>query len=335
MKFPVIAAKVMLEGFHALGLDTELIRESAGIDAKALADVTGHLPGTSFGQMWACAFEVVGRDSLAVEVAQNLPLGSVGILDYLFASANSVGAALDVVSQYFGLVTEQISLEIERTLGRLWIRVRNDAKLDAYEVSDELALSWTLRRLHEFAVVPPKLIEMSLTRKSVTDVANWERLLGTKIRFGSLVSGICFTADAADIPLKTADPRLQLILRGVLPEFSGSTPSQLLVVRAAVRNLLRKAQLSEANLARELSLSVRSLQRRLQESGSSYRTLVEDARHEEAIRMLSSTEYSLAEIAHALGFREHASFTKAFRRWTGLSPSAWLQERARLAPQSH
>ena len=65
---------------------------------------------------------------------------------------------------------------------------------------------------------------------------------------------------------------------------------------------------------------VRSLQRQLLEKGYSYREIVTIARNERAVSLLRETSLPIMEIALLLGYEDHASFTRAFRRWMGCSP---------------
>lgn len=73
-----------------------------------------------------------------------------------------------------------------------------------------------------------------------------------------------------------------------------------------------------AELAR---MSVRTLQRRLREQGLTYSQLLEELRHDLAIYFLRDPTRDAAEISRELGYRDPAIFTRAFRRWTGTTPS--------------
>lgn len=74
-------------------------------------------------------------------------------------------------------------------------------------------------------------------------------------------------------------------------------------------------------------MNVRSFQRRLAENGLSYSRLVEKVRFDEAINNLQDSEMKINEIALELGYRDPANFTRAFKRWTGISPQDFREQR--------
>jgi AraC-like DNA-binding protein len=73
-------------------------------------------------------------------------------------------------------------------------------------------------------------------------------------------------------------------------------------------------------VAAAVGLSVRTLQRRLADAGASYERLRERSRFGTATRLLASTDATVLEIALDVGYSDHAHFTRAFRRWTGVPP---------------
>ena len=74
--------------------------------------------------------------------------------------------------------------------------------------------------------------------------------------------------------------------------------------------------------------SPRTLQRRLHSAGLTYGHLVAEARRASAERLLAEPERTIADVGRTLGYSDPAHFTRAFQRWTGLSPRAF---RAALA----
>lgn len=67
---------------------------------------------------------------------------------------------------------------------------------------------------------------------------------------------------------------------------------------------------------------VRGLQRRRKQEGTTFKTLVDDTRRDLALQYVKDSTVSINEMAYLLGYSEHANFSRAFKRWTGVAPSA-------------
>jgi len=67
--------------------------------------------------------------------------------------------------------------------------------------------------------------------------------------------------------------------------------------------------------------TVRTLQRRLGDQGTTYSQLLDELRHDLAIYLLRDPDREASDISRELGYRDPAIFTRAFRRWTGATPS--------------
>jgi AraC-like DNA-binding protein len=103
-------------------------------------------------------------------------------------------------------------------------------------------------------------------------------------------------------------------------------------VRLAIQQKLTGRRPTIEDIADALHISSRTLQRRLQEEGSSFQRVLEDARHQLARRFLNNSVLELNEAAYLLGYEDGNSFVRAFRGWEGVPPATWRdQQRARAA----
>ncbi len=90
-----------------------------------------------------------------------------------------------------------------------------------------------------------------------------------------------------------------------------------------LKRRIGQASLSIDNIAEELNLSKRTLQRRLQQQGISFAELRDKVRFHYSIDYLVKQQISIDRISSTLDFSDRTSFTNAFKRWTGLSPSTF------------
>ena len=112
----------------------------------------------------------------------------------------------------------------------------------------------------------------------------------------------------------------------------GPSPHLLGSLEQALAPLLRSNHANLETLAEISQVSARTLQRALEREGATFSRLMERARFHKAHALLTTTEMKLIEIAYELGYHEPASFSRAFHRWTGLSPSAYRAQRRWEAP---
>ena len=80
-------------------------------------------------------------------------------------------------------------------------------------------------------------------------------------------------------------------------------------------------------MAKELGMSSRTLARRLDDLGTSFGQILDGTRHQLAVRYLGEPNARASQIAFLLGYSEPSAFNHAFRRWTGVSPSEFVEAR--------
>jgi len=89
---------------------------------------------------------------------------------------------------------------------------------------------------------------------------------------------------------------------------------------------LHEGTLSMDRIARDLGMSRQTLYRRMKDEGITFAQVHDDLRRRMAMDYLSARKVSVGETAYLLGFSEASAFVRAFRRWTGASPTAWLAQ---------
>jgi AraC-like DNA-binding protein len=94
-------------------------------------------------------------------------------------------------------------------------------------------------------------------------------------------------------------------------------------IRQVVEGMLLEGVPRIASVAEAVGGSVRTLQRRLADIDTTFSDIVEEAKMKSANRMMAQSDCTLAEIAHELGYSDQAHFTRAFRRWNGVSPGVF------------
>jgi AraC-like DNA-binding protein len=298
-----LAMKAILAGLRRLGLPPRVTRVTTD---EALHAV------------WTHAMTQAGRRTVPLEVGLEMPLGEMGVVDYLAAASASVGAAVTVAQQVFPLVAPSVQLLIEARRAERRVSIVNHPPFPGEAESDLLVLGLLLARLRSFAS-GPLMPEVEL-RETSGERAWKQRLLVSQVKLGASRTCIVFKAREWATPLRSEDPRLLDLLRQSLGPLQRSLDATLVSVRALARDHLPQL-LTLYEAARALGVSERTLQRRLRAAETSLRQLVDEARRERAVALVEQRLWSLGEVAGHVGFAEQASFTRAWGRWFGAPPS--------------
>jgi len=137
------------------------------------------------------------------------------------------------------------------------------------------------------------------------------RLLGQKLKHANILAHKLYRVQA------------QELLRRFFPG-SDDTLTQVRQIIAGYDSHLPSA----ADVATHLGLSERTLRRKLDSEGKTFRGLMDEHRRKRAINLLMTEDLPVAQIAEALGYTESASFIRAFKRWTGMSPRQYMQQQS-------
>jgi AraC-like DNA-binding protein len=101
-------------------------------------------------------------------------------------------------------------------------------------------------------------------------------------------------------------------------------------LRRVLRTELLRDSCSAANIARLFSMHRRTLNRHLRTEGLAFRQVAREIRFEIACELLENTDMALGQIAAVLRYSELSAFTRAFRRWSSQTPSAWRGSHPRI-----
>jgi AraC-like DNA-binding protein len=156
--------------------------------------------------------------------------------------------------------------------------------------------------------------------------AGWqavEDLVGAPVVFGAATNAIVFDANLLERPALRQIPLKDLVTWSDLRQIVAQRPPRTSIeaAREVVRLRLFESTVDIDGAARLLGIAARTLQRQLAEENLTYRDLVQQMRMQRAVDLLRETFETVTSIAHSLGYSDVASFTRAFRQWTGLPPS--------------
>lgn len=309
---------------EARGMDPAPIFRAAGVDPATLRVPGTRVPARTAQRLLRLAEETVGDPSLGIDVARQMHGTALHAVGYAWLSSATLGEACRRFARYMRVLTELWTMRIEE--GSDGVRIAflfAGAQPPAVWVHDWLAAGFVrLCRITYGEAFTP--LDVTVVRSAPDPRAPFDEWFRCPIVWGAArASVLCRREDLAQ-PLPTANPDVALANERVALEYLERLDRTDIVaqVRRRILELLPSGPPTQLEIARALALSPRTLHRRLAEAGTSFAELLDNARRELASGYLQRTDYSVAEVAYLVGFAEVSSFNRAFRRWTGSSPSA-------------
>jgi AraC-like DNA-binding protein len=324
-----VSSRALIAACERLGVDTETLLRSVGIERKRLEDPDARLPNREAGALWAKAYELSGDPVLSLHVAEAVPLGAYKVIDYMGANARTVGEAFRYSARYFPLINTAVRVTIDESGDPVTFDVAGESgPAGVTRPYAEYCLAAFVLHVRAGTGVGFKPRRVSFTHRAPPDVREHERVFGCPVRFEAEHNRLRIDRAAWEAPTSGAHPGVLRVLSehaDLLLERLPRGPDLIERTRRAIAGRLRGGDPSLEGVAHELAMSERSLQRHLREHGYTFNALADEVREATARLYLQQPDIALAEIAYLLGFADQSAFNRAFKRWTGCTP-----KRARL-----
>jgi AraC-like DNA-binding protein len=166
----------------------------------------------------------------------------------------------------------------------------------------------------------PSLVRLRRTR--TPHLAHYRRAFDAPIELGAECDTMIFPVECLDAPLLRSNPPLHAeLVRIADNELAAMAPTDLwTMVLSALERSLSEGDLSVRGIARRMGLPSEALHRLVRDRGQLWIEVVDGVRRPIAERLLRDLSMPIAAIGYRVGFANPASFTRAFRRWTGRTP---------------
>ncbi len=332
MREATIATSLLIDFLGFLGrrgLGTEVVCRAAQIDPRWLDEPSSRVPASAMERLWAAGEQLTGDADLGLHSAEEYNPGALSIVGYVILSCRTAGDALARLARYAPLLNEGLRVSVHHEAGKTFCRFGAADGADSFlhrtprQATETLAagIVLTLRRL---ATQPPEPTAVSFCHAAPPSTAEHLRVFGAAVRFDQPENAVVYPSAALAAGMLSADPALLDVFESDARRRLEQLKSHG-AVSARVQTILGarlKGELpSLASIASELAMSERAIQRSLSEERTSYREIVDDVRKGLALAHLSRPGATAADVAFLLGFSEPSAFTRAFRRWTGSSPT--------------
>lgn len=322
-----------------LGVDPGGFLATLGLAPTLLEDPHNEIAFAALGPLLAAAARRTACGHFGLLVAQPVGLGALGLVGRLAAAAPDVGTALRNLCDHMQVRDRGAVVSLSRSggsaaLGYAIYTRGSEGATGSDEIYDAaLAIGANLvRELCGHRASPTQVL---LCRREPADPRPWRRAFGAPVHFDADRAELVFPASWLARRPRGADPALHRMLeRRVVELEARAADDPVAGLRRALRTHLLAGKVAVGEVARMLAVHRRTLNRRMELLHTSVHDVAEELRFEVARQLVGSTAMPLIEIAAALGYADASGFTRAFRRWSGSTPSAWRKrcQGARAAP---
>ena len=312
------------------GLATDTLLDDIGISQQQLQQPRNRAHGDQMTQLVQTIWAKLGDEFLGC-TARPCKSGAFAFMARHSLHYDSLEAVLRQGIQFYNLFTDDIQMTMEQRGNMVEFKIEfARPELDPdYFFQEFWMIIW-----HRYAswIVGKKipLNQVSFTYSRPAHQNELKHLFPCRHYFNQPHLTFSFTRAFLALPPARTQRDLSQFLR--------HSPADLITIpgdeqgfRARIRALLLQQDgevlqcPSFEALAQRFNISSQTLRRKLKSEGSSYPQIKDEIRRDLAVEKLFSQKLSVSEIAHLLGYSESRSFTRAFKQWTGLTPTGYLQ----------
>jgi AraC-like DNA-binding protein len=331
MPYTVLATSALSiwRALESYGVDPADMFERAGLDPGKLYDPNARYRDTRIYKLWQLAVQATRDPYIGLKVASLWHPSTAHALGYAWLASATLRDALERTVRYFRIMNDKERLILEESDEEFRLIIENP--IADYPTAPEdldasfAALIHLCRMCHGDSFRP---LRITMRRPEPPDPAPFTEHFRAPIQYSGNENSVCFDKVDAQVPLPTANAEVaranEKIVQDYLARFDRS--SVAMQVRARLTEQLSSGHATQESVAGALHMSLRSLQRRLKNEGTSYKDLLDETRRELARHYMAESHLSINEITYLLGFSEPSNFSRAFRRWTGKSPSVYRSE---------
>jgi AraC-like DNA-binding protein len=282
-------------------------------------------------KLWQAAIEETKNPLIGLQIGERANFESIGIVGFTLQNSPNLYTALERGVYYNNLYSSMVEIRLQNEAGLISvIFVPSPLFLTGFPLaarqSVESSMSFVVSALRKLSGknITPLLISFVFSTPLTLHLKEYEKYFTGKIVFRENQNSLLFLAKDLQTAVLSYNKELFMVLdeqaERMLKVYENKLTYREKVKHSTLR-LLESNYVSIEQVANELHLSVRTLQRKLKEEGSSFLEIIDELHKETSISYLKENRLSVSEIAYLLGYAEVGVFTRAFKRWTGSTPT--------------
>lgn len=333
---PVFMLRSLVATLRDGNIDVSRLFVGVGLTLADIEDAECRVSFRQGREVILRALRMAGDRALGLETGLRQTINSVGLVGYAMLTAPTVGDAVKLGLQFQKNTGSMLEFDTKITADGIAVTAASrfpEPGIYTFLVEEAFANFMTIGINLVGDGFRPLRIELAYPEPAYS--AAYQKVFGCEIRFGTTENIFLFDPRWYEQPLATSDPFSNRQLREFIAYHHDRTKEAVETTEAVERLLRQRLQkrTSISGVAKTLGMSERTLRRRLAEASVSFQGLLDDLRKNKALELLSNPHMSVEQIAFAVGFTDPHNFRRAFRRWTGTTPSVLRNDISRIWPK--
>lgn len=327
---PAIYLHLVQQVLSARGMNSRQLLVESGLDPDSLLQEENRIPLSTAAVFMHRVIIESREPGLGFLLAEELRLPLHGPLGRAVMSSDNLREVLEMMTRFIALRMPllQVSNYREGRYAVIEFNIDGPAVLSEFVLD---AISVGCVHMGE-QIISVDARDHFIERKASEPAcfARFSNHLPARVHFERRRNALLFPVEWLDYPVRFSDSEVAQVSRAQCEQTLNQL-SRDQGLRPRVRRIITTSHPFPPRLgqvAQSLFMSERTLKRHLQGEGATYQEVVDEVRLERAEKLLTTTRLSLGQISDALGYADAANFTRAFKRWTGVSPSAFRRESA-------
>lgn len=307
--------------------DPEPLFREAELDMALLSNPDTRYPGDRVQHLWQLAVDASGDPCFGFVVGEQVQPVVLHGLGFSWLASDTLRDALIRLVRYSRLISTAANMQLQDTDDGLDLVLLPPEGVKLTPAFQDAGMSGFLRmcRLTAGDEIDPAHVSLKHPRPGCD--SKLQAYFRAPIEYDAANNILSFSKQLVDTPLTNANPGLARINDQSVVDYLArfDRDSLTMQVRSRIIERLPDGTPNQGTIAQSLNVSLRSLQRKLNNEETSFKALLESTRRELALHYIRETHRSLGEITYLLGFSEPSNFTRAFKRWTGVSPHEYRE----------
>ncbi len=308
-----------------LGWDPEPLFVSAGFTPKQFENPDHEVSFVAASRLLASCVAATGCQHLGLLMGERVEPSSLGVAGFMLRSAPNVQAALNSLVRHLDLHDQGGAATLVTRGDTTFLGyVIHQAGVSATDQIHDMSMAVACKILHRLCGDGWSPTGVFLSHRMPSNIARYKEVFHAPLHFDAEQSAVAFASRWLDHPLPGSDPLLHRHLEREADDLHRRRKAdQAGRLRRLLRASLPSGGCNVSDIARQLGMHERTLNRRLRAEGTSFRRELEQTRYEVAQQLLSDTTMPLGKIADCLNYADATAFSRAFKRWSGVTPTAW------------